>query len=137
MSSLAGAAVYPGIDQLRLANAIGFDRTTISGVIDRMEAKALLVRRASTKDRCAKELHTTPKGRKLLADVEDATERIQIRILDPLTRPQQRDSLQSLETSRVPIDHALIAEHIVRVGSATDKPIPGRSLKGTLRKRVR
>ena len=41
-AALAAVSAYPGIDQLRLANAIGFDRTTISGVIDRMEAKALL-----------------------------------------------------------------------------------------------
>lgn len=129
-AALAAVSVYPGIDQLRLANAIGFDRTTISGVIDRMEAKALVQRRASSKDRRAKELQITPKGRKLLADIEQATERVQARILEPLQSSRRKEFLRSLEelirfhnsASRVPIDHALIAEQSARVRSAKSTP---------------
>jgi DNA-binding MarR family transcriptional regulator len=143
-AALAGVAAYPGIDQLRLANAIGFDRTTISGVIDRMEAKALLERRASTKDRRAKELHITSKGQRLLAEIEVATEVVQIRILEPLTRPQQKEFLQSLETlvlshnatSRVPMDHALIAQHGASARSTTERPTLRRTQRAISRKRA-
>src|ERR1700750_2902236 len=49
-AAIAGVCVFPGTDQLRLANAIVFDRTTISGVIDRLEAKGLIVRVVSGED---------------------------------------------------------------------------------------
>jgi DNA-binding MarR family transcriptional regulator len=51
LGTLLTVSVFPGIDQLRVANAIGFDRTTISGVVDRLEAKKLLVRQQCGTDR--------------------------------------------------------------------------------------
>jgi len=125
-AALAAIAVYPGIDQIRLANAIGIDRTTISGVIDRMEIKALVRRRASSQDRRAKELQISPKGWKLLEDIEQATERVQERILEPLKMSRRMEFIGTLEelirfhnsATRVPIDHALIAEQSARVRGA-------------------
>ncbi|WP_334538336.1 MarR family transcriptional regulator [Bradyrhizobium sp. AZCC 2230] len=49
------------MDQLRLASAIGFDRTTISGVVDRLEAKGLMVRKISGTDRRAKPCFQLPR----------------------------------------------------------------------------
>ena len=84
-ATLAAVSVFPGIDQLRVANAIGFDRTTISGVIDRLESKRLLVRKTSESDRRAKTLFTTEEGTQLLADIDVSTNRVQDRILEPLS----------------------------------------------------
>ncbi|MEN3348990.1 MAG: MarR family transcriptional regulator, lower aerobic nicotinate degradation pathway regulator [Bradyrhizobium sp.] len=115
-AAIAAVSVYPGIDQLRLANAIGFDRTTISGVIDRLEAKGLVVRQVSEEDRRAKLLFPTAAGERLLQEIQDATERVQQRILAPLNAGEQKSFLEFLNrlvlshnhSSRVPIDKALI-----------------------------
>ena len=44
----------PGIDQVTLAGLIAYDRTTITGVVDRLVRKGLLVRHAGTRDRRAR-----------------------------------------------------------------------------------
>ena len=45
-AALATIRSNPGIDQITLAGLIAYDRTTITGVIDRLVQKGLLVRRA-------------------------------------------------------------------------------------------
>jgi DNA-binding MarR family transcriptional regulator len=115
-AAIAGVCVFPGIDQLRLANAIGFDRTTISGVVDRLEAKGLIVRTVSGEDRRSKMLFPTPEGTRLIAEIEDATNRVQERILEPFNPSEQRTFLELLnrlvlfhnDSSRVPVNDALI-----------------------------
>ena len=115
-ATLTAVSAFPGIDQLRVANAIGFDRTTISGVIDRLEAKNLLVRKVSGSDRRAKMLFATPSGTKLIAEIEDATNRVQDRILEPLSVGEKKVFLEHLNrlvlshnhASRVPVNNALI-----------------------------
>jgi DNA-binding MarR family transcriptional regulator len=115
-AALAAVSVYPGIDQLRIANAIGVDRTTISGVIDRLEAKNLIVRKVSGTDRRANQVFATASGTRLLADMENATNRVQDKILAPLAVTEQALFLDCLNrlvlshnhSSRVPVDRALI-----------------------------
>jgi DNA-binding MarR family transcriptional regulator len=115
-ATLAAVSVFPGIDQLRVANAIGFDRTTISGVVDRLEAKNLLIRKVSGTDRRAKMLFATPEGMKLIAEIEEATQRVQDRILAPFSASEQKSFLEQLnrlvashnDSSRVPVNNALI-----------------------------
>ena len=46
---------HPGIDQAGLAGLIAYDRATIGGVVDRLEAKQLLDRRVSPQDRRVRE----------------------------------------------------------------------------------
>jgi len=54
-AALATVRTNPGIDQITLAGLIAYDRTTITGVVDRLVQKGLLVRRASSRDRRARE----------------------------------------------------------------------------------
>lgn len=123
-ATLAAVSVYPGIDQLRVANAIGFDRTTIGGVVDRLEAKQLLNRKLSDTDRRVRMLYPTPQGMQLLADIQEATERVQNRILMPLSAGEQKffiDCLNRLvnshnHASRVPVDKALFPDSPKSVG---------------------
>lgn len=119
-AAMAGVCVFPGIDQLRLANAIGFDRTTISGVIDRLEAKGLIVRTVSGEDRRSKTLFPTPEGSRLVAEIQEATDLVQQRILEPLNQSEERLFLEFLnrlvlfhnDSSRVPINDALIPKKV-------------------------
>ena len=46
-AALAAIKLNPGIDQVTLAGLIAYDRTTITGVVDRLVQKGLLLRHAS------------------------------------------------------------------------------------------
>jgi DNA-binding MarR family transcriptional regulator len=50
----------PGLDQRTLASSIGFDTSTIGGVIDRLEKRGLIERQASPTDRRVRLLQVTP-----------------------------------------------------------------------------
>ncbi|AKC69142.1 MarR family winged helix-turn-helix transcriptional regulator [Pandoraea oxalativorans] len=108
--ALAAIRAYPNIDQLRLAQAIGFDRNTISGVVERLEAKGLVCRSTGT-DRRTKLLSLTPEGAALLEQMYPGTERAQARILKGLTEAEKATFIKMLqrvveannEISRVPV----------------------------------
>ena len=50
-AALVRVNLNPGIDQATLAGLIAYDRTTITGVVDRLVTKGLLIREVSQKDR--------------------------------------------------------------------------------------
>jgi DNA-binding MarR family transcriptional regulator len=74
----------PGLDQRTLADTIGFDTSTIGGVIDRLERRGLIQRNLAPQDRRVRLLTVTPAGEQLLAQVLPAVEITQERILAPL-----------------------------------------------------
>ncbi len=86
----------PGIDQRTLAGAIGFDTSTIAGVIDRLEARGLLVRNASADDRRVRLLTLTGEGRELLAALVPSMLRAQERMLAPLPKAQRVEFMRML-----------------------------------------
>jgi DNA-binding MarR family transcriptional regulator len=88
-AALAAIDAYPGIDQASLASSIGFDRSTIGGVLDRLEAKALVTRQATSRDRRVKIVHLTAAGNSMLGKLSEASARAQRRILEPLAPPQR------------------------------------------------
>ncbi len=88
-AALAGIARQPGIDQASLAAAIGFDRATIGGVIERLELKGLLERVVNAQDRRARQLQLTPEGEQVLAQCRPVVEDLQAEILGPLTRAER------------------------------------------------
>lgn len=88
-AALVAIRTHPGIDATRVAGLIAFDRTTISGVLERLEAKGLLTRTASKDDKRIKILDLTAGGKKLLAGIEPHVVRVQARILAPLDREEQ------------------------------------------------
>jgi len=79
----------PGIDATRIAGMIAFDRTTISGVMERLESKGLTRRQANAADRRMKLVEITTAGKALLKAVEPKVERAQKRILAPLGEDEQ------------------------------------------------
>jgi DNA-binding MarR family transcriptional regulator len=110
-AALAAVSTNPGIDQVTLAGLIAYDRTTITGVVDRLVQKSLLVRNASTKDRRARELQITDDGRKTLDGIAPAVEAAQELMLRGLTAAEADELLRLLrkaiaagnELSRAPL----------------------------------
>lgn len=97
-AALAAAALTPGMDQRTLARTIGFDTSTIGGVVDRLEARGLLRRQASAEDRRVRLLEATAAGQALLAEIEPAVRRAQERMLAPLGAADQAQMMRMLRT---------------------------------------
>lgn len=83
-AALYAAQREPGLDQRTLAATIGFDTSTIGGVIDRLEARGLIERQASPTDRRVRLLQVTPAGAALLEGVIPDMLAAQKRMLAPL-----------------------------------------------------
>lgn len=88
----------PAIDQRTLARLIGFDTSTIAGVIDRLEARGLLRRQASPADRRVRLLVLTEEGRAMLAKVLPGMLRAQERMLAPLPPAERAEFMRMLRT---------------------------------------
>jgi DNA-binding MarR family transcriptional regulator len=84
-AALGTIKAHPGIDQVTLAGLIAYDRTTITGVVDRLVQKDLLVRQANSRDRRARALQVTDQGRRILGEIEPAVEAAQRIMLRGLT----------------------------------------------------
>jgi DNA-binding MarR family transcriptional regulator len=95
-AALAAIGASPGLDQVTLAGLIAFDRTTITGVVDRLVQKGLLERHASSRDRRARELRLTDKGRRTLRAMTPAVESAQRTMLRGLTAREADEFLRLL-----------------------------------------
>lgn len=95
-AALVAVRDNPGADATRIAGLVAFDRTTISGVLERLEAKGLIARTANEADRRAKLLQATAAGRKLLKKAAPMVEAAQLRILSPLSVPEQAEIMRLL-----------------------------------------
>ncbi|WP_456734268.1 MarR family winged helix-turn-helix transcriptional regulator [Bradyrhizobium sp. USDA 3364] len=110
-AALATISANPAIDQITLAGLIAYDRTTITGVIDRLVQKRLVVRETSSRDRRARELKLTDEGRRTLRRITPAVEAAQRRMLRGLTETEAADLMHLLrkaiaagnELSRAPL----------------------------------
>ena len=116
-AALATIGTHPGIDQATLAGLIAYDRTTITGVVDRLVQKGLAVRQASSTDRRAHALQITDEGRRILRGIEPAVEAAQRIMLRGLTVEEAEAFLRLLrkaiaagnELSRAPLREASTA----------------------------
>lgn len=78
-----------------LADFLGLDKSTLSGLIDRAERRGLVVRDRNPEDRRVVDVVITPAGRKLVEQVYDEVQRE----LEPMTSrlsPEHRDQLVQL-----------------------------------------
>ncbi len=97
-AALQAAQRQPGLDQRSLASSIGFDTSTLGGVIDRLERRGLVERRVSPTDRRVRLLHVTPAGDALLDEVVPLMLAAQQRILAPLPAADRPRFLAMLKT---------------------------------------
>lgn len=97
-AALQAVANAPGIDQRTLARTIGLDTSTTGGVVDRLEARGLLLRSANPDDRRVRLLTLTEAGHALLREALPAMLRAQQRILAPLPAPERDEFMRMLRT---------------------------------------
>ncbi|MDE3177260.1 MAG: MarR family transcriptional regulator [Pseudomonadota bacterium] len=88
---LAEVHARPSLDQATLAGHVALDRTTASGVVDRLAEKGLVTRRVSAADRRARALEVTPEGAALLQRIEPAVAAAQATILRGLERAEAEE----------------------------------------------
>lgn len=84
----------PGIDQRTLAQEVGFDKATIGSVIDRMEARGLLCRNLTPKDRRVRLLVLTTDGEEMLKTMMPLALQAQQKMLDPLTADERKEFIR-------------------------------------------
>jgi DNA-binding MarR family transcriptional regulator len=97
VASLQTICSQPGIDQKTLANTIGYDAATIGGVIDRLEARGLVVRTVAPNDRRARQITPTKEGLRILEAVTPRVLRSQERFLEPLTKSDRKEFMRLLK----------------------------------------
>lgn len=95
-SVLSAAAQTPGLEQARLTQEVGVDRTTLAGVLARLEKQGFVRRRAGRGDRRVKNVFPTPAGRALLARMEAPARRAHERTLEALPPAERERFLKSL-----------------------------------------
>ena len=89
-AALVAIGLHPLIDATRISRLISLDRSTLGDVLERIEAKGLVLRTASPTDRRIKLLSLSVRGKQLLADVELPVRKVQERLLQPLTVKEQQ-----------------------------------------------
>lgn len=92
-AALSAISARPGIDQARLAGLIAYDRATITGVLDRLEAKGYVKRQVSKRDRRQREIHLTDAGRDVIAAIIPTVRMLQNEILLGLTEEERKTFL--------------------------------------------
>lgn len=97
-AALQAVANAPGVDQRTLARTIGFDTSTIGGVIDRLESRGLLTRNGKPDDRRVRLLTLTADGHALLRALQPDMQRAQARMLEPLPPRKREEFLKMLRT---------------------------------------
>jgi MarR family transcriptional regulator, lower aerobic nicotinate degradation pathway regulator len=85
-----------GMDQRTLARTIGFDTSTIAGVIDRLEARGLVRRSLSALDARVRLITLTEEGRALLERLMPSVMRAQQRMLEPLSKVERMEFMRML-----------------------------------------
>ena len=75
-----------GMMQTELAKVMDVGKVTLGGLIDRLEASGLVKRQADPTDRRAKRVVMTPKGIKLLADIQEIATEVNARIMNGILR---------------------------------------------------
>jgi DNA-binding MarR family transcriptional regulator len=84
-----------GITQVELSTRSQIDRTTIGGLVDRLEQSGLLKRVAHPGDRRAYRILLTERGKQLEAEMMPLCQELYNRILEPLT-PREVESLTAI-----------------------------------------
>ena len=80
-----------GAIQQELGSAMGIDPSTMVALIDQLEKAELAERRPCARDRRAREITITPKGRRLLKRARRLISQVDDAVLDGLTAAERRE----------------------------------------------
>lgn len=101
-SSQYGAMVvlkeFPGINQMRLGRLLGYDRSTIGSIVNHLEIRGLIDRRADPNDGRGRTLTLTPAAEEVMARGLAASLISQQKLLEPLTGEQRGALIDALDT---------------------------------------
>ena len=86
-----------GISQARLATMNDLEPMTLCRHVDRMETAGLVVRRPDPRDRRARRLYITPRGRALIEPMRDRAALVREQALQGLSEPERAALLAALE----------------------------------------
>ncbi|MBV8167820.1 MAG: MarR family transcriptional regulator [Alphaproteobacteria bacterium] len=86
----------PGLSQSALGAALGVDRSTVVPLIDRLEARGLVVRAPSPKDRRSHALQLSPAGVDALRQAETTVKAHEAVIAGRLSESERRTLLELL-----------------------------------------
>lgn len=121
-AALVAIRAHAGIDATRLSAVIAFDRSTLGSVIERLESKGHIERKASAGDKRVKLLYLTRSGAAALRDIMPSVDRAQARMLQPLKQADRKALMALLaqlvdrnnQASRVPLRAEQALEHLGR-----------------------
>jgi DNA-binding MarR family transcriptional regulator len=117
--SLIALELEPGVDQRRLAEAMGIDPSNACLIVDRLHSMGLVERRINDADRRARQLYLTPKGKALWRRLRVSAAVANDRVLAPLA----------------PAERELFLDMLVRIiegNRAHARPGAGRRKRGSL-----
>ena len=89
-----------GISQTQLSTLMSIDRTTLSGIIDRLEKRRLVERREHHGDRRAHLVYLTPEGLGCRDALSQAADKINAAISEKLTEPEKKQLVELLQKIR-------------------------------------
>lgn len=89
-----------GLSQVELSRKIEVDRTTLVGIIDRLEEAGFLERRPCPRDRRAHRVWLTERGRGLEDDLAAAVDRVRERIAERMLPDEYKQLRQLLNRLR-------------------------------------
>jgi MarR family transcriptional regulator, temperature-dependent positive regulator of motility len=95
-SVLVELSDQPGIDQRRLGEALGIDRTTTGQIVDELERRGLIDRRVDPHDRRARVLCLNKKGDALRLKIRPHMQAAQERFVAPLAAGERAHFLDLL-----------------------------------------
>src|SRR5262249_53315761 len=87
---------HEGAIQQEIGSAMGIDPSTMVSLIDELEAADLARRRPHAKDRRAREVRITPKGRRVLERARQLALRVEDEVLQGLTATERSELLALL-----------------------------------------
>jgi MarR family transcriptional regulator, organic hydroperoxide resistance regulator len=92
--------------QLSLAQSLGLDKTTMTSLLDRMEARGQITRCLDSHDRRARIPELTETGKRIQAEVTRARNRVEADLLSNFTDAEQRQLRELLaRLAAAPNDH--------------------------------
>jgi DNA-binding MarR family transcriptional regulator len=106
-----------GTMQTELAKVMDVGKVTLGGLIDRLESAGLVKRQSDPEDRRAKRVVMTPKGTKLLADIQVIAKEVNARIMNGIAK----NDISRAETVLYKMKQQLISMDAVPGGTGLEE----------------